>query len=277
MMAVMMTQASKGCRWTCFSKLPWVRLGLIFMRLAKSRPSLLLKAFSKKNTSLFGLLHLLVLCVALFSAGQGVAKPFVIGKVSDNPKKHYGYLKPMADYLANQLAEFGYSDGKVLLATNTQQLKQYMSAGQIDMVTETLFTAVELQDEVNAEPIVLKWKKGTPTYASIIFVRKDSEITSVEDLRGKIIAFEDRGSTSAFYIPIAELITAELELENIPSARAQRSTAKVSYVFTGEEINTSVLVHKKIVHAGAYSDENWKKEDHLPQALRGDTKKQLCP
>lgn len=208
----------------------------------------------------------LLFIMAFATASQ--AKPFVVGKVSDNPKKHYRYLKPMADYLAEKLKDHGYSEGRVLMTKNNQQMIEYLRQGRVDLVTETLLSAVEFQDRAGAEIILLKWKKGTPTYHSVIFARKDSGIDKPLDLLGKVIAFEDAGSTSAFYLPAAELIGAGLKLVALPSPRDRPNVGKLGYVFSGEEINTSIMVHKSIVDAGAFNDHDWNKEDHLPRRLQ---------
>jgi phosphonate transport system substrate-binding protein len=46
---------------------------------------------------------------------------------------------------------------------------------------------------------------GTSTYHGYIFVRKDSAITDVEDMRGKRMAFVDRATTAGYLFPLAWL------------------------------------------------------------------------
>lgn len=97
---------------------------------------------------------LLVCCWAQALAAQ----PFVIGKVSDNPGKHYAYLKPMANYLASNLTEFGYTEGKVLMARNNRQMVRYLKRHKVDLVTETIFSSVIFKDRAKAELLLNKWK-----------------------------------------------------------------------------------------------------------------------
>lgn len=207
----------------------------------------------------------------IISAKAG-AKAFVISKVSDNPKKHYAYLKPMADYLAKNLAEFGYTEGKVLMAKNNRQMIRYLRKKKVDLVTETIFSGVLFQDKANAEFLLQKWKKGLSSYETIIFVRKDSGINSFEDFKGKTIAFEDPGSTSAFYVPAAMLLKKGLSLEKLDSVRDKPESNAVGYIFSNEEINTSTWVHKNLVQIGALNDHDWNKSDHLPKSFRDDFK-----
>ena len=217
---------------------------------------------------MFRIFLLLVCCWAPTLAAQ----PFVIGKVSDNPSKHYGYLKPMADYLASNLTEFGYTEGKVLMARNNRQMVRYLKRHKVDLVTETIFSSVIFQDRAKAELLLNKWKKGQRDYESIIFARKDSGIDALADFKGKVIAFEDPGSTSAFFVPAAMLLKAGLTLEKLDSPRERPGAGNVGYVFSKEEINTSTWVHKKLVDIGALNDHDWSKSDHMPQNWRPDFK-----
>ncbi len=214
-----------------------------------------------------------VLLIILFTISSSAgAKAFVISKVSDNPKKHYAYLKPMADYLATNLAEFGYTKGKVLMAKTNRQMIRYLKKEKVDFVTETIFAGVIFQDKANAEFLLQKWKKGQDSYETIIFARKDSGINSFEDFKGRTIAFEDPGSTSAFYVPAAMLLKKGLSLEKLDSVRDKPDSDAVGYVFSHEEINTSTWVHKNLVQIGALNNHDWNKSDHLPKSFRDDFK-----
>ncbi len=136
----------------------------------------------------------------------------VIGKVSVNPKKHYRYLKPIADYAVSRMGDLGYTRAKVLMAKNNRQMIRYLRRGIVDWVTETPFSSMILKDKAGAELLVRKWKKGVPEYHTVFFTRSDSGIETLADLKGRTIAFEDSGSTTAFYIPAETLIGQGLEL-----------------------------------------------------------------
>ncbi len=117
----------------------------------------------------------------------------VIGRVSNNPKKHFKRLKPMVDYVVSHLKDLGITRGSVLMAKNNRQLIQYLKEGKLDWVTETVFSALIFSEETGAEIIARRWRKGVPEYFSVFFTRKDSGIASLGDLKGKTIVFEDPG------------------------------------------------------------------------------------
>ena len=196
----------------------------------------------------------------------------VIGKISSNPKKHYRYLKPIADYAVKHMQDLGIREAKVLMAKDNRQMINYLRQGRIDWVTETAFSAVLFEKKAKAEMLVRKWKKGVPEYHTIFFVRKDSGLDTLDDLKGKTIAFEDPGSTSAYYAPAALMIDRGLQLVELGTLREKPMPDTVGYSFSGAEINTSTWVHKGLVDAGAYSNLDWNKEDHLPKAFKKDFK-----
>ncbi len=211
----------------------------------------------------------LVLAVGVVSAAdRDRDRTLVIGKVSTNPKKHYRYLKPMAEYVVARMHDLGIDRVEVLMARNNRQMARYLRKGQVDWVTETVFSAIEFEDRAGAEILLLKWKKGVPAYHTVFFAREDSGIRTLADLKGRVITLQDAGSTSGFFVPAAELIGAGLQLEHLDSPRDSASGDRVGYVFATEEINMSTWVHKGLVDAGAFANLDWQKEDHLPRVFR---------
>ncbi|MFQ5850569.1 MAG: phosphate/phosphite/phosphonate ABC transporter substrate-binding protein [Candidatus Binatia bacterium] len=196
----------------------------------------------------------------------------VIGRVSENPKKHYNRLKTMVDYVASHLKDLGIRRGSVLIAKDNRQLIQYLKEGKLDWVTETPLSAFIFRDETGAEIMVRKWKKGAPEYHTLFFTRKDSGIESIEDLKGKKIAFEDPGSTTGYFVPVAMLKRAGLELIKLSSPREDPPPDKVGYAFARTELNISTWVHKRLAEAGAFSNLDWENPEYTPETFRKDLK-----
>ncbi len=196
----------------------------------------------------------------------------VIGKVSNNPRKHYGYLKPMVDYAVTQMKDLGIRDGAVLMARDNAQMVELLKQGKVDWVTETAFSALLFEHHHAAEILLRKWKKDASQYYTIFFARKDRAINSISDLKGKVIALEDPGSTTAFFEPLVCLFENNLAVQKLDSFKERPSPDKVGYVLSRQEINSSVWVYKELVDAAAFNNQDWNKSDHLYKNMRGDLK-----
>tara|TARA_R110002167_G_scaffold208689_3_gene412679 strand:+ start:237 stop:1064 length:828 start_codon:yes stop_codon:yes gene_type:complete len=192
----------------------------------------------------------------------------VLAKVSDNPKKIYPKLTALADYLAIRLVDQGIVRGEVKIAPDNITMSNWLRLGKVDLVSETPFSAAYLQKNSGAKPVARGWRKGVPSYHSVIFVRKDSDIQGLDDLLGKVIAFEDPGSTSAYFLPTAELLTKELPMVRMRTVREKAPGSTIGFVFSGGEINSTTWVYKQLVDAAALSNLEWESEESVPQRMK---------
>jgi phosphonate transport system substrate-binding protein len=174
----------------------------------------------------------------------------------------------MVKYAAEQMRDLGIVKTKIRLAKNKEHLADLILNDKVDWVTETPVVAAYLHEVAGAEILLRKWKKDVYEYRSVFFALAGRDIEKLDDLKGKVIALEDPASTSAFYYPAYALIMRGLKLIKLDSVREKAPADAVGFVFSREEINIATLVHKKIVDAGAFSSDDWMKEDHLPMRYR---------
>ncbi len=194
----------------------------------------------------------------------------VIGRISDDPRRHYEQLQSLLDYVVPRLAGVGIREGRVLMARDPQQMASYLRRGRVDWVTETAGMGVNLADRTGARVLVVTERDGVSSYHSVIFVRRDSGIRSLDDLRGRSIGLQSSSSTSAYLAPAAALLAAGLKMELLLSPIDRPSADSVGYVFAQSENNISTWVHKRLVDAGAYSNLDWGNLHRLPLAFRND-------
>lgn len=192
----------------------------------------------------------------------------VAGGVSHNFKKHLKDIAPVNAYLTTRLSGVGITRGEVNLSASMDEVIAKFREKEIDWASETAFGASAAVEAGVAEAIALRWKKGKRAYKSLLFVREDQPIRELADLRGKIVAFEDIGSTSGFVIPAATLRQQGLTLHELRTPREEPRPDAVNYVFAREEINISTWVYRGLVHAGALNDGNWLEAKHMPPQFR---------
>ena len=225
----------------------------------------------------------LVCACATIGAAQAPAAPapdgtdaarsdgvLILGRVSNSPRKDYPALKALADYLARGLHDQGIVQGRVQFADTSDRMCALLREGRVDLAFDTVFPAVTYEDEAGAKVLLREWRDGLTTYRSVLFKRKDTPIAGLADLPGRIVAFERPGSTSAYFVPKADMLAAGLDLKELRGTTEPLAPDKVGYVFAGSENNIVVWVHRRLVAAGAFSDIDWDQDDDIPPVLRQD-------
>lgn len=196
-------------------------------------------------------------------------KTLVLGRVSDDSVKTLKRLGPMADYIAKQLGHLGYTAGEPVVARSNEEMADLIRSGEVDIVSETALSALWFAESVDAQPLMREWKKGVAAYQSVLIGKKGSGLNRLEDLRDKVVAFEDPGSTSGFLYPLAALRQAGLD--PVPVKRGQKPPAgKVGYVFTRGEVNVATWVARGLADAGAISNLDWEDIARTPGILKSE-------
>jgi phosphonate transport system substrate-binding protein len=196
----------------------------------------------------------------------------VLGRISDNPQAHYEQLKPLLDYVVPRMRDVGITEGRILMARDARQMASYLRRGRVDWVTETAGTAVQLQRQARAQPLLITERDGVSHYHTVFFARRDSSIGSLPDLRGHSIAFQNAASTSAYFVPAAELLQRGLPMEILLSPMDRPAAGSVGYLFARSELNIATWVDKRLVDAGVMSNLDWDNPLRMPPAYRRDMK-----
>ncbi len=139
------------------------------------------------------------------------SKPLVIGDISDKPAKKVAQIQPLADYLATHLTDFGTGIGEVKIAPDMQTMVHWLQSGEVDLYFDSPYPAMVISDQSGAQPILRRWKDGVADYHAVIFTRTDSGLSSMSDLKGQMVGFEDSFSTSGYLLPAATLLETGLK------------------------------------------------------------------
>lgn len=210
---------------------------------------------------------LLLLACGLVQAADGV---LVLGRISDDPRRHYEQLQPLLDYVVPRMRSVGITEGRVLMARDPQQMMSYLRRGKVDWVTETPGTGLLLADRAGARPLLLTERSGAREYRSVVFTRRDSGITSLPQLLGKTIAFQSPSSTSAYLVPAMALRDQGLPMSLMVSPLEEADAGSLGYVFANTDANLAAWVHKGLVDAGGFSDQDWASLQRVSEAFRRD-------
>jgi len=131
---------------------------------------------------------------------------------------------------------------------------------KVDIYIDSVFPVIAVNKATGSKVILRRWKKGVAEYKSVIFTRKDSGITTVAELKGNIIAFEDSFSSGGYFLPKLLLENAGLKLTEKRTTKQSIAKDEIGYVFSADDVNTMTWVLRKKVQAGAMSLATFKKE-----------------
>jgi phosphonate transport system substrate-binding protein len=179
------------------------------------------------------------------------AAPIIIGSIHFEPAAEIKRFWPLARYLANQLQSAGIDHGRVVVAKSVFEMAAFLREGKVDLYIDSPFTSVAVSRLSGSKFLLRRWKKGVGEYHTVIFARKDSGISRLEDLRGKKIAFEEPSSSSGYLLP--KMILVEQGLKLVPKQAATDAVEpdEVGYVFSYDDESTMVWVLRRQVFAGA--------------------------
>lgn len=192
----------------------------------------------------------------------------VLGRVSNDPQSDFERLKPLLDYVAKKLEPQGVRAGRLLMAQDAQRMVSYLRRGKIDWVSETAGAAMALEERAGAVTQLVDVRHGESSYRTVFFTRRDSDIRTLADLRGRSLALQSPASTSAYFVPLAEALDAGLTPLILASPYDRPPPAVMGFVLARSEFNISTWVAKRLVDAGAYSDSDWADRARLPEAFR---------
>lgn len=97
------------------------------------------------------------------------------------------------------------------VGTSYAAVVEGMESGVVDIAFLGAVTLHQAQQREAAELLAVSVKKGSSSYYSGIFVRKDSGIKTLNDLKGKNMSFGDVNSTSSFNYPVAMLLAGKVD------------------------------------------------------------------
>ncbi|MBF0295149.1 MAG: phosphate/phosphite/phosphonate ABC transporter substrate-binding protein [Magnetococcales bacterium] len=172
------------------------------------------------------------------------------------------------EYVAARLGADGIAKGEVRLAKDLGQLVEWVRAGEVDWVTGTPYTVLQLNRQAGTRWLARRWKNGVTEYRTCFITRKEGAVRTLDDLRGGRIVMESADSTSGFMMPMAMLLRHPLEMVHLEGWSDPVPSGKTGYWLSGSAHATAARVAAGDVEAGAVSDQDWRNDNELPELIR---------
>lgn len=178
--------------------------------------------------------------------------------------------------LAADLGEALGMEVKEIQASDYNAIIEALRTGNADMAYMGPLSVALAVERADAEPIVMKapgGDKSQAVYHSVLIARADNdEINSIEDIKGKTMAFVDPDSTSGNLVPTSEIIKA-FPSENLDTDKLHTNGDFFEAVsFSGKHQAGLQAVIKGDVDVAPISDQILASEIANGNAAEGDVK-----
>jgi phosphate/phosphite/phosphonate ABC transporter binding protein len=120
-------------------------------------------------------------------------------------------FEPLTKYLSDSL---GIKLGS-LVASSYEDSVEDIGRGVAMIGYMTPSTYLSAGKKYGVKPLVFAVKNGSPTYKSVIIAAKNSPINTINDLKGKKVAFGAKMSTGSTLVPKAMIKSAGIKLEDL--------------------------------------------------------------
>lgn len=157
--------------------------------------------------------RILVALLALFLAGCSADQKRVV-TFGFIPGSAIEEIELTADTLSALISQKTGMEIRPFVAPDYSSLIEAMRTGHVDLAWLAPMSYVDAVNEVGVTPLLTSVRQGKPYFYSAIFVRTDSGIRSIDDLKGKVIAFSDPLSTAGRLFPEMELRERGIQPEN---------------------------------------------------------------
>lgn len=223
-------------------------------------------------------LIVLSLVAAFFVADYAKATedPLVIGIFPRrNPEATFKLFNPMADYLSQQLGR----EVRIDTRSNFGDFWKQVEAGSYDVVHYNQNHYIQAKEKFGHEVIVRNKEMGSDLIGGAIFVKKDSGIKSIQDLKGKEVVFGGgKGAMQSYIIATYLLREGGLCAGDYKEKFATNPPNAIKAVYFGQTLASGAgdVVAKLPVVAKAIDTSKItmlaqsERYAHLPWAVRGD-------
>jgi phosphonate transport system substrate-binding protein len=173
-----------------------------------------------------------------------------------------GNFQDFVRYLAARLGAGSDIEGKVVIAPTPFQLARLIEQKKVDFYMESPYPTYLVNDVHGVARLLLRrWKGGMAEYRSLIFTKKNGEINRLEDLRGKVVVFEDPESTSGHFLPRSFLTRMGFKFIDKSRFDPYASPTDIGYLFAYSQEKLVYWVLSQKAAAGAFSDDDYARLD----------------
>ena len=197
------------------------------------------------------------------------ARTFHVGTIGTVPSQEMNKLKPLVPYLEKELSSAGIDRVKIVVAKSISQMATLLQKKGVDLYLDSPYPSMAVSRLAKSRLLLQAGKEGSDRHYSVIFVRKDSGLNHLRQLKGETIAFEEPFSTFGYGLPKMLMREKGYLMRSKQASSDPVAAQEVGYVFSRNDDNTLLWVQKGKVKAGAVDQVRYKGEEkNSPQILK---------
>src|ERR1044071_5229673 len=189
----------------------------------------------------FHYLMIILVVAALFASRECAAqsqtnstKTLVLGVIFQGAAQPVeAHFRPLIEFVAHGFPSETETKGARRVAPIAVQMIKLLEEKRVDFYMESPYPTYLINRLGAARLLLRAWKGGMAEYRSLILTSKQSGVTEPKELRGKIIAFEDPGSTSGYFLPKLFLFKKGFSLSEQARVESKVSPRESGYHFAG--------------------------------------------
>ena len=186
-------------------------------------------------------------------------KSITLGIVAEtNQKEIEEHFRDFVNYIARRLSPDSPLEGNIIIVPTVIDLAKMLEQKKVDFYMESPYRTYIINSVHGVANLLLRrWKGGLAEYQSLIFTSRNSGINRVQDLRGKLVVFEDPESTSGYFLPKLFLQRNGLKLADKSKGDTNVSAEETGYIFARSQEKLIEMVLGRSAAAGAFSDDDY--------------------
>jgi phosphonate transport system substrate-binding protein len=188
------------------------------------------------------------------ASAEDAGKEFRVGLIGADPGQILQDFDPFVVYLGSRLRGSGIRDVTVIVVKDVDQMHTRVKEGKLDFILASAFPIVEMERD-GLVPTVLAVQGTAREYPAVFFVRKQSSLRGLGDLRGKTVVFGTPSSTAGYAMAKAVLIMNNVAVSETTAGPAHGGAVRCE--FAGEAINQAFRVIRDRADAGVFSSSDW--------------------
>lgn len=160
-------------------------------------------------------------------------------------------------YVAKQMSAFGIKDVKLVIAGGPAEVAAWLRDGKADFFDESPFSSYIVNQLTGAdEPFLNRWKYGSEKFTGVLFTKKQGGVSSLDELKGKMIVLKDPTSTANYFLPKAYLLSKGYKLVEKKDLKDPVAPDEIGYYFNNHSRDREIeMVMDGVVAAGGVSNE----------------------